>query len=162
VYISAIAPPWLYQGMQPLRMDDYEALKAVGVTAILSVNAENPSISLARTAFEHVLHIPWYDEDYPLPLADFERIRQWRRSLPAESVIYCHCSAGIHRSTIACIWLLINALDLTCEEANERVLVARPIAVGYSVPAYRESLLTAQREPLGRSPAPPCSGEIAQ
>jgi hypothetical protein len=162
VYISSIAPPWLYQGMQPLHTDDYAALTAAGVTAILSVNAENPSISLARAAFEHVLHIPWYDEDYPLPLDDFARMQRWQRSLPVGSVIYCHCSAGIHRSTIACIWLLINALDLTCEEANERVLAARPIARGYTVPAYRASLQHARRELLNRSPEPPLSGDIAE
>lgn len=147
-YASAITPH-IYQSMQP-KYKEYQALKDAGITAIASMNRENPWLAFAHDIFgeENVLYLPWQDDFEMKPLADFARMKDWYEKQRAQNaVILVHCSAGINRSTIGTIWFLMCD-GMTQDEAYSCVLAGRPIASGGTVTAYQLSLILAKSELL--------------
>ncbi|MGZ6281687.1 MAG: dual specificity protein phosphatase family protein [Ktedonobacterales bacterium] len=135
--------PYLYQGTQPTR-ESYQYLKDAGVTAVLSMNRENPHIEHAQKIFgaEHVLLIPWRDDGLDKPVADFRTLDTWLDALGVEPYLYVHCAMGINRSTIGSIWILMRE-GLTGDDAFNLIVRRRPVAAGWAVKAYKRSVLHA-------------------
>lgn len=141
---------WLYQGSQPPNEITYIGIKNSGVTHVLSTNAENPSIDVARKVFgeDNVLHIKWRDDLGEKPVKDFKAMYHWLQNIPPDGIILSHCSAGVSRSVLASVWLLVCREHLEPYAAFNAILTKEAGAMGYHVPAYRLSLLRAMREIL--------------
>lgn len=96
---------------------------------------------------ENVLVLPWQDDHEEKPLKDFAVMQQWYQQMVENPDwrVLVHCSAGINRSTICTMWLLLlGGMD---DDAAYRLLIAgRPIAYGWNVPAYRRSVMRAYHE----------------
>ena len=110
---------------EPIQLDDLAALKAVGVTCLITLTegdlAQEP---LARHGLKN-LHLPIRDREPPtVPQITMLLIRM-EALLKKGEVLAVHCLAGIGRTgTILAAWLVSNGL--TAQEALRRVRRIEP------------------------------------
>lgn len=151
MYISRITDH-IFQGGQHTGPEFKIMRDQYRFTHVLSCNGpDNIHQIHVRMIFgdDNVLVLPWRDDFQEKPLADFARIQQWYQEMirNPDWRVFVHCSAGINRSTIGTMWLLM--LQGMEEDAAYRlILQGRPIAQGWSVPAYRLSVIRARYELL--------------
>jgi dienelactone hydrolase len=126
--------PRLFVGAAPLADDDFQQLKTLNVTAILSLQTEEDgpegAIESERNAAVEA-GIGFTN----LPVADFDRLELlWNlpkcvatveRILAAGDTLYLHCTAGVNRSPTAAVAYLHQCLRWPLEEALEHVRSCR-------------------------------------
>lgn len=151
---SKILPAaWLLVGAQPNAEDCQQLYDEQKVRSLLSMNAEDNFLDAERRVFgnDHVLHINWHDDQTPKPVSDFAKILDWYRALPAGyQRIYVHCWMGHNRGPLAATWLLMAIEGESAYDAWTLMKSRRPYANFWNIPAYRFSLLRAERELLHR------------
>lgn len=88
-----------YRGAQP-KKDDYEALKALGITTIIDLQDEPTKYE--KTAAESLgmkyINIPMDDAEYPSEASIAEFLKNIND--PANGVMYVHCKGGKHRTGV--------------------------------------------------------------
>jgi protein-tyrosine phosphatase len=120
--------PHLFVGAAPLAENDFHQLKALGVTAILSLQTEEDgqegAIDHERIAASEV-GLSFTN----LPVTDFDRLDLlWKlpkcvaaieRMVAAGDTLYLHCTAGVNRSPTVAVAYLHQCLQWPLEEALE-------------------------------------------
>ena len=107
--------PRLFIGPAPLADDDFQQLKALNVTAILSLETEDDGPDGAIES-ERSAAVEAGMSFTNLPVTDFDRLELlWKmpkcvaavdRILAAGDTLYLHCTAGVNRSpTVAVAYL---------------------------------------------------------
>jgi protein tyrosine phosphatase (PTP) superfamily phosphohydrolase (DUF442 family) len=126
--------PHLFVGAAPLADDDFQQLKALGVTAILSLQTEGDgqegAIERERSAAVEA-GISFTN----LPVTDFDRLElRWKlpkcvatveRILAGGDTLYVHCTAGVNRSPTVVVAYLHKSLRWSLEEALEYIRAYR-------------------------------------
>ena len=85
------------QGGGPESKEDFEALKADGITTLLSVDGAAPHVELARSVGLAYVHVPiGYDGVTPE-----EQVRIIKAVAEAKGPIFIHCHHGLHRGPAA-------------------------------------------------------------
>jgi atypical dual specificity phosphatase len=120
--------PGVYLGARPFSRD-VAPLRKLGVTGVVNTCEEyaGPIIEYEKHGIDQ-LRVPTIDFT-EMKLNDIEKgVEFVQRHLDEGGHVYIHCKAGRARSaTIAVCWL-VAALDITPEEAQAKVLFARPHA----------------------------------
>jgi peroxiredoxin len=126
--------PNLLFGPAPLTDDDFRQLKALNVTAILSLQTEDDYADGVRedkrnAALEFGLSFT------NLPVTDFDRLELLsklpkcvlvlKQSLAAGNTLYVHCTAGVNRSATVVVAYLHQSLQWPLEQALKHVLACR-------------------------------------
>lgn len=92
------AAPGLWCGAQPDGLDDFQALRNLGVRTVLSVDGAQPDLGAATAAGLRYVHIPLgyggIDQSDAMSLAQAVR--------DAGGGVYIHCHHGRHRGPAAC------------------------------------------------------------
>jgi dienelactone hydrolase len=126
--------PHLFVGAAPVADDDFQQLKALSVTAILSLQTEEDgqegAIESERSAANKA-GLGFTN----LPVTDFDRLDLlWKlpkcvgtieRILTAGDTLYLHCTAGVNRSPTVAVAYLHQCLQWPLEEALEHVRACR-------------------------------------
>ena len=122
--------PHLFIGPAPLDSDDFQQLKALNVTAILSLQTDEDgqegAIENERSAaIEAGINFT------NLPVTDFDRLELlWKlpkcvaaveRILAAGDTLYLHCTAGVNRSPTVAVAYLHGCLQWPLEQALEHI-----------------------------------------
>jgi hypothetical protein len=108
------AAPGLWCGAQPDGLDDFQALRNLGVRTVLSVDGALPDLGAATAAGLRYVHIPLgYDG---IKQADALSLAQAVRD--AGGGIYIHCHHGRHRGPAACAVAGVLTGRLTPEQAE--------------------------------------------
>lgn len=88
-----------YRGAQP-KKDDYEALKALGITTVIDLQDEPTKYE--KAAVESLgmkyINIPMDDAEYPSEASIAEFLKNIND--PANGVMYVHCKGGKHRTGV--------------------------------------------------------------
>lgn len=120
--------PGVYLGARPFSRD-VAPLRKLGVTGVVNTCEEyaGPIIEYEKHGIDQ-LRVPTIDFT-EMKLDDIEKgVEFVQRHLDEGGHVYIHCKAGRARSaTIAVCWL-VAAQDITPEEAQAKVLLARPHA----------------------------------
>jgi dienelactone hydrolase len=126
--------PHLFIGPAPLDDHDFQQLKALNVTAILSLQTEDegPDGAIER---ERNAAVEAGISFTNLPVADFDRIELlWKlpkcvatveRILAAGDTLYLHCTAGVNRSPTVAVAYLHGRLHWPLEQALEHLRACR-------------------------------------
>jgi protein-tyrosine phosphatase len=119
--------PWLLIGPE-LLIDQYEDLRARGVTHVLDLRIEGADDHAALGLLGlQSYRVPVPDRGAPTH-AQLESIIAWLDDAAdpnAEQAVYVHCRAGLGRTPTIAIALLMQH-DLSLAEAHRIVLSARP------------------------------------
>lgn len=88
-----------YRGAQP-KKDDYEALKALGITTIIDLQDEPTKYEkgTAESLGMKYINIPMDDAEYPSEASIAEFLKNIND--PANGVMYVHCKGGKHRTGV--------------------------------------------------------------
>lgn len=120
------AAPGLWCGAQPDGLDDFQALRGLGVRTVLSVDGALPDLAGASAAGLRYIHIPLgYDgitREESLQLAQAVR--------DAGGGMYIHCHHGLHRGPAACAVAGVLAGAIPPDQA-EPLLQAAGTGPGY-------------------------------
>ena len=126
--------PHLFVGPAPVGDDDFQQLKAMHVTAILSLQTEEDGPEGAiererRAAVEAGISFT------NLPVTDFDRLELiWKlpkcvatveQILESGETLYLHCTAGINRSPTVAAAYLYGCLQWPLERALEHIRGSR-------------------------------------
>lgn len=109
--------PGLYSGGEPHGAAAFDALKALGVRTVLSVDGMKPDAEAARARGMEYVHIPvGYDG---INASATERIAAVMHSRPGP--VYVHCHHGKHRgpAAAAIAWLCSTHAPASAETASE-------------------------------------------
>jgi protein-tyrosine phosphatase len=122
--------PHLFLGAAPLSDDDFQQLKALNVTAILSLQTEEDGQEGAIES-ERSAAVEAGISFTNLPVTDFDRLElRWKlpkcvatvgRILAAGDTLYLHCTAGVNRSPTVVVAYLHKCLQWSLEEALEYI-----------------------------------------
>jgi dienelactone hydrolase len=122
--------PHLFVGAAPLADDDFQQLKALKVTAILSLQTEEDGQEGAIES-ERSAAVEAGISFTNLPVTDFDRLELlWKlpkcvatveRILAAGDTLYLHCTAGVNRSPTVAVAYLHKCLQWPLEEALEYI-----------------------------------------
>lgn len=126
--------PRLFVGPAPLKDDDFQQLKALNVSAILSLRTEEDgpegAIDNERT---RAIKAGFLFAN--LPVTDFDRLELlWKlpkcvaaveRILDAGDTLYLHCIAGVNRSPTVAVAYLHGSLQWPLERALEHIRACR-------------------------------------
>jgi protein-tyrosine phosphatase len=136
-----------------------QALARMGFTHVIDLQREFDDSDLGREAGIEVLWNPADDDFQPKPPQFFRRSTQFAlRALDrAESRVYVHCAAGVHRGPITAAAVLC-ALGYAIDDALGLVRARRPVADFPAV--YVDSLRQFVREEFGEEAADVVESEI--
>ena len=116
----------LILGALPFRRDAGR-LKSLGVTGVVNMCEEysGPTVEYGKLQIEQ-LHLP--TTDYHHPQSEYVELGAEfiERHIAAGGKVYVHCKAGRARSATIVLWWLVRYRGLTPEEAQQRLLKARP------------------------------------
>jgi protein-tyrosine phosphatase/dienelactone hydrolase len=122
--------PHLFLGPAPFHNDDFQQLKALNITAILSLQTEDDGPEGAveserRAAVEAGMSFT------NLPVTDFDRLELLRklpkcvatveRILAAGDTLYLHCRVGVNRSPTVAVAYLHSCLQWPLDQALEHI-----------------------------------------
>lgn len=132
----------LISGSMPEGDAGFDALKAMGVRTIVSVDGATPDVARARARGMRYVHVPvGYDG---IDAAQARTLARAVRDLPGP--VYVHCHHGKHRGPAACAVIAI-ALDRMEPEAGEAFL--RRAGTSPDYPGLFASVAAAR--PLGKT-----------
>lgn len=128
--------PGVYSGSGPASEADFEALRALGVRSVLSVDGAMPDVALAESKGMGYAHVPIAYSG--IEDAEREAIARAIRDLPWP--IYVHCHHGKHRGPAGAAVGLVCTGEVTVEEAMG-LLEAAGTSASYSglIDAVRRS-----------------------
>jgi alpha/beta superfamily hydrolase len=122
--------PHLFVGPAPLDNDDFQQLKALNVTAILSLQTEEDGEEGAIES-ERSAAVEAGISFTNLPVTDLDRLELlWKlpkcvatvqRILAAGDTLYLHCTAGVNRSPTVAVAYLHGCLQWPLEKALEHL-----------------------------------------
>jgi protein-tyrosine phosphatase len=122
--------PHLFVGPAPLADDDFQQLKEMNVTAILSLQTDEDGQESAIES-ERSAAVEAGISFTNLPVTDFDRLELlWKlpecvatveRILTAGDILYLHCTAGVNRSPTVAAAYLHGCLHWLLEQALEHV-----------------------------------------
>ena len=122
--------PHLFVGAAPLADNDFQQLKALNVTAILSLQTEEDGQEAAIES-ERSAAVKAGISFTNLPVTDFDRLELlWKlpkcvgtveQILEAGNTLYLHCTAGVNRSPTVAAAYLHKCLQWPLEQALEHI-----------------------------------------
>lgn len=87
-----------YRGAQPKKLDDYQSLKALGITTVIDLQAEPKDYEkqMVESLGMHYVNIPMVDKAYPTEeaVATFLKLA----NDPNTGKFFVHCAGGRHRT----------------------------------------------------------------
>lgn len=107
--------PGVFSGSSPETREDFEALRALGVRTIVSVDGARPSVESARREGIRYVHLP---AGYDGIDGEVARAAAAAIELAGPGGVYVHCHHGLHRGPAACATALVRLGRMTPESGE--------------------------------------------